>query len=127
MRLAGGILGLGLGVLGIRGMLSINTAGIPRVGENGMMVQLDWRVVAFTLGVAVATGILFGLIPALQGSRADLGSSLKESGGRNGDRPSTEQTSLGARGYEVTLALILLVGSALLIRTGRDDIGQPRL
>jgi putative ABC transport system permease protein len=117
MRLAGGILGLGLGVLGIRGMLSINTAGIPRVGENGMMVQLDWRVVAFTLGVAVATGILFGLIPALQGSRADLGSSLKESGGRNGERPSTEQTSLGARGYEVTLALILLVGSALLIRT----------
>jgi len=117
LSLAGGILGLGLGVLGIRGMLSINTAGIPRVGENGMMVQLDWRVVAFTLGVAVATGILFGLIPALQGSRADLGSSLKESGGRTGTGLRQNKLRSVLVVIEVALALILLVGSALLIRT----------
>src|SRR5262245_15141857 len=117
LSLAGGILGLGLGVLGIRGMLSINTAGIPRVGENGMMVNLDWRVVAFTLGVAVATGILFGLIPALQGSRADLGSSLKESGGRTGTGLRQNKLRSVLVVIEVTLALILLVGSALLIRT----------
>src|SRR5882762_3458999 len=84
LSLAGGALGLVLGVVGIRALLSVNTAGLPRVGENGVMVGLDWRVVGFTVLVSLGTGILFGLIPALQGSRADLNASLKESGGRSG-------------------------------------------
>ena len=117
LSLAGGILGLGLGVLGIRAMLSINTAGIPRVGENGTMVQLDWRVVAFTLSVALATGILFGLIPALQGSRTDLSSSLKESSGRSGTGLRQNKLRSVLVVTEMALALILLIGSALLIRT----------
>jgi len=117
LSLAGGILGLGLGVLGIRAMLSINTAGIPRVGENGTMVQLDWRVVGFTLAVAVGTGILFGLIPALQGSRADLSSTLKESSGRSGTGLRQNKLRAVLVVTEMALALILLIGSALLIRT----------
>jgi ABC-type antimicrobial peptide transport system permease subunit len=63
---AGGILGLFFGWLGIRALLAVNTAGLPRVGQDGGLVALDWRVLVFTLGLAFATGLIFGLIPALQ-------------------------------------------------------------
>jgi predicted permease len=78
---------------------------------------VDWRVLGFTLLVSVGTGILFGLVPALQGSRADLSATLKESGGRSGSgfRHNKARSLLVVT--EVTLALILLIGSALLIRT----------
>ena len=113
----GGALGLALGVVGIRALLSINTAGLPRVGENGALVGLDWRLLAFTLVVSFGTGVIFGLIPALQGSRADLSVTLKESGARSGTglRQNTTRAILVVA--EVALAVILLVGSALLIRT----------
>jgi predicted permease len=117
LSLAGGALGLLLGVAGIRALLSINTAGLPLIGTNGSLVSVDWRVAAYTLLVSIGTGILFGLIPALQGSRADLSSTLKESGGPSGTgfRQNKARSLLVVA--EVALALILLVGSALLIRT----------
>ena len=49
LSLAGGVLGLALGVAGIRALLAVNTAGLPRVGENGALVGLDWRVLGFTV------------------------------------------------------------------------------
>jgi predicted permease len=73
--------------------------------------------VAFTLAVSLGTGILFGLIPALQGSRADLSATLKESGGRSGTGFRLNKARSILVVTEVALALILLVGSALLIRT----------
>ena len=117
LSLVGGVLGLALGVAGIRALLSINTAGLPRIGENGALVGLDWRVLAFTLGVSLGTGVLFGLIPALQGSRADLGVTLKESGARSGTGLRQNRTRAVLVVAEVALAVILLIGSALLIRT----------
>jgi predicted permease len=117
LSLAGGALGLFVGLLGIRALLSVNTAGLPRVGEDGMLVTPDWRVLAFTLAVAVATGILFGLIPALHASRADLSSTLKESSGRSGTGFRQNKTRSVLVVAEVALALILLVGAALLVRT----------
>src|SRR4029453_10189468 len=84
LSLAGGVLGLGLGLLGIRALLSVNTAGLPRVGVDGALVGVDWRVLAFTLLVALGTGVLFGLFPAFQGTRTDLTTTLKESSGRSG-------------------------------------------
>jgi len=71
----------------------------------------------FTLGVAVITGILFGLFPAISASRTDLNSSLKESSNRSGTgfRQSKARSMLVVS--EVSLALVLLVGAALLIRT----------
>ena len=116
LSLAGGALGIVLGFVGIRALLSVNTAGLPRVGENGSMVGIDWRVILFTLIVSVGTGILFGLIPALQGSRTDLNSSLKESGARSGDGPRQNRFRSLLAIMEVALAVILLVGSALFIR-----------
>jgi predicted permease len=114
---AGGALGLALGLIGIRALLTINTAGLPRIGEDGALVVLDWRVLAFTLLVSVGTGIIFGLVPALQSSKADLTSTLKESSGRSGTGFRQNKTRSVLVVVEVALALVLLIGSALLIRT----------
>ena len=113
---AGGLLGLGVGLAGIRGLLAINTAGLPRVGESGAVVTLDWRVMVFTIVVAVTTGVLFGLVPALQATRIDLATTLKGSSGRSGTG-ARQRTRSVLVVTEVALAVILLVGSALLIRT----------
>jgi predicted permease len=127
LSLAGGVLGIGLGMLGIRALLSVNTAGLPRIGEFGGAVGLDWRVLSFAFLVSLGTGILFGLIPALQGSKTDLTTTLKESSGRSGTgfRQNKARSILVVT--EVALAVVLLVGSALLIRTavalGRVDPG----
>ncbi|HYW44975.1 MAG TPA: ABC transporter permease [Bryobacteraceae bacterium] len=117
LSLVGAVAGAVLGVVGIRALLSVNTANLPRVGLDGSLVVVDWRVLAFTVLAAAVTGILFGLIPALQTSRPDLAATLKESGGRTGTglRHNKARTILVVS--EVSLAVVLLVGSALLIRT----------
>ena len=127
LSLAGGLFGLFVGWAGIRALLSVNTAGLPRVGEDGALVSLDWTVVAFTVAVSLATGVIFGLIPALQSSRADLTTTLKESAGRSGTGFRQNKIRSMLVVAEVALALVLLIGSALLIRTavalGRVDPG----
>ncbi len=117
LSLTGGILGLILGYVGVRWLLAINPGNIPRIGETGAGVGIDWRVLAFTLVISLATGILFGLFPAIGASRPDLNSTLKESGNRSGTgfRQSKARSLLVIS--EVSLALILLIGAALLIRT----------
>ena len=117
LSVAGGVLGLIVGWIGIRALLTVNTAGLPRVGEDGSLVGIDWRVLAFTLLVSLVTGILFGLIPALQSSRIDLTTTLKESSGRSGSGFRQNKVRSVLVVTEVALALVLLIGSALLIRT----------
>ena len=117
LAFTGGILGLVLGFVGLRALLAISPAGLPRIGEGGAAITLDWGVLGFTLGVSLLTGILFGLFPALAASRTDLSSTLKESGNRAGTgfRQGKVRSLLVIS--EVSLALVLLIGSALLIRT----------
>ncbi len=117
LSLAGGILGTALGFVGMRALLAVSPAGLPRIGEDGSTISIDWRVLGFTLGVSFLTGILFGLLPALSASRSDLNSTLKESGNRSGTgfREGKARSLLVVS--EVPLALVLLIGSALLIRT----------
>jgi predicted permease len=117
LSIAGGALGLLLGFVGMRVLLSIDTAGLPRLGEEGSLVGLDWRVLGFTILLSVGTGLLFGLIPAFQGSRADLSAVLKESSSRSGASFRSNKTRSMLIIAEIALTLILLVGSALLIRT----------
>ncbi|HEV8494073.1 MAG TPA: FtsX-like permease family protein, partial [Candidatus Angelobacter sp.] len=114
---AGGVLGTALGFAGVRALLAMSPPGLPRIGEKGAAVGLDWRVLVFTIGISVLTGIVFGLFPALSASRTDLNSSLKESSNRSGTgfRQNKARSILVIS--EVGLALVLLVGSALLIRT----------
>ena len=117
LSFTGGALGLALGMAGIRALLALNPGNIPRIGPHGELVAMDWRVLAFTLVVALGTGILFGLFPALDASRTDLSTSLKENGGRSGTGAHSNKTRSLLVTAEVALALILLIGSALLIRT----------
>ena len=117
LSLAGGLFGLWLGYGGMRALLAVNTAGFSRLGERGAAVTIDWRAAAFVLAVSLLTAFLFGLFPALHSSRVDLNTVLKDSAGRTG----TGWRQNRARGVlvvsEVSLAVILLVGSALLIRS----------
>jgi predicted permease len=117
LALTGGLLGLTLGFVGVRALLAVSPAGLPRIGENGAAVGIDWRVMGFTLTVSFVTGVMFGLFPAISASRSDLNSSLKESSNRSGTgfRQGKARSVLVIS--EVSLALVLLVGSALLIRT----------
>ncbi len=117
LSLAGGALGVALGYAGIRALLAVNTAGLPRLGENGVALSIDWRLLAFALGISLATGIVFGLFPALQGSRADLNAVLKEASGRSGTGLGQNKARAALVVSEVGLAVVLLVGAALLIRT----------
>ena len=117
LAVTGGALGLALGFLGVRWLLAISPAGLPRIGEDGVAVGVDWRVLCFTLAVSCGTGILFGLFPAFSVSRTDLNSSLKESSNRSGTSFRQGKTRSLLVITEVALALVLLVGATLLIRT----------
>jgi predicted permease len=118
LSVTGGMLGLLLGIAGMRALLSVNRAGLPRLGGQGPVVDLfDLRVLAFTALVAVATGLLFGILPALRSSRVDLTTALKESGGPAGTGLGQNKARAALVIVEVGLAVILLIGSALLTRT----------
>jgi len=116
LAVIGGTLGLGLGLFGIRSLLSINTAGLPRVGESGSAVALDWRLLLFTAVVSLGTGLLFGLMPAIHAARDDLSGTLRDGAGAGAaGRSSRVRSTLVV--LEMALALALVIGSGLLIRT----------
>jgi putative ABC transport system permease protein len=117
LALAGGLLGLVLGFSGVRALLAVSPGDIPRIGEDGVRVGLDWRVALFTLGISILTGVLFGLIPALGASKPDLSSSMKESSRGSGSSMKHNKMRSLLVVSEVSLALVLLVGASLLIRT----------
>jgi putative ABC transport system permease protein len=111
LSLGGAIAGVGLAWAGISTLLAANPNGIPRAAE----IRLDWRVLSFTLGLAVVTGIVFGLAPLLHlGTR--LGTAL-----RDGARTTAGAFRLRLRGAlviaEVALAVMLVVGAGLLLRS----------
>ena len=117
LSVTAGIFGLIVGFAGLRALLALSPAGLPRLGQDGAAVTVDWRVLGFTLAVSLLTGILFGLFPALSTSHIDLNSVLKESSSRSGTgfRQGRMRSLLIVT--EVSLALVLLIGSGLLIRT----------
>jgi putative ABC transport system permease protein len=117
LSLSGGFLGLVLGFAGVRLLLSISPGDIPRLGENGEAVTLDLNILLFTLGISVLTGVFFGLVPAINASRPNLAATLNESSSRAGIgfRSSKLRSTLVVS--EVALALVLVIGAALLIRT----------
>jgi len=117
LSLIGGVAGLVVGAAGVRALLALNPADIPRIGESGSDVNLDWRVLGFTLGLALLTGIIFGLFPAFHASRTDVNSNLKESGARSGIGVRQNKTRGLLVIVEMALAIVLLVGAGLLIRT----------
>ena len=118
---AGGVLGLALGASGVRGLLLLVPGNIPRVttpdGSGIVIPPLDLRVVVFTMALAVLTGIMFGLFPALHTSKPDLVSTLKEASGRSGTGVRHKRIRSALVVVETALSVVLLVGAALLIRS----------
>ena len=121
LALAGGGLGLLLAWGGVRALLSLAPATLPRLE----LVKLDGRVLLFTLAVSLGTGLLFGLLPALRASRGDAASAL-----RDGARSTSRGGSRMRRGLvmgEVALAVVMLSGAGLLVRSllslQQTDIG----
>ncbi len=116
LALAGGALGLGMGYAGVQALIAWSPAQIPRLADS---VTLDWRVLIYALVVSTITGIVFGLVPALSASRVDLATAFKHGTTDTGtslSRPHRRiQSALVIA--EMTLALVLLVGSGLMIRT----------
>ena len=114
---AGGVAGLMLGSWGVRALLRLMPGDLPRVQEMASVPALDPLVAAFTVLLALVTGVAFGLFPALHVSRADLASMLKESGGPSGTGWKQARTRRILVGGEVAIAVVLLCGAALLIRS----------
>ena len=108
----GGLAGLLLGVWAVDGLVAIAPAGAPRVDE----IRLDATVFGFAAAVTLVTGLLFGLVPAFQGSRAGASAALKDAprGGAAAGGGQVRRTLIAA---EVALALTLLSGAALLLQT----------
>jgi len=117
LSLGGGAIGLVLGYFGVRGLLAINPGNIPRIGEHGSGVALDWRILVFTVFLSVLTGVLFGVLPAIHATRADLTSTLNEGGARSGTGLHQQKSGSILVITEMALAVVLLVGAALSIRT----------
>ena len=110
---AGGIAGIGLGWAVLEGLKELG----GNVFQVGYPIALDARVLALTLLLAVATSVVFGLVPALHASRVDVQATLAESGTRSvaGGRGRWSRRVLVAA--EVALGVVLLVGAGLLVRT----------
>ena len=113
LAIAGGALGLLMAVWGVALMTRLLPRDFPRLAD----INIDWRVLGFTLVASVLTGILFGLAPALQIARSDVQESLKESGrGTSGSRRHNRLRNLLIVG-EVALSVVLLAGAGLLFRS----------
>ncbi|HYP26491.1 MAG TPA: ABC transporter permease [Blastocatellia bacterium] len=113
LAMAGGLLGSLLAVLGIRILIALSPGNIPRIGEAG----LDVRVLAFTLGLSLLTGVIFGLAPALEASNPDLNESLKEGGRNSGPGAGGGRLRSLLMIFEVSVALILMIGAGLMVKS----------
>ncbi len=109
----GAALGLVLATLGLALLRSTLPPQTPRLAE----VHIDWRVLIATSLLAVLTGIVFGLAPALQVSRAALASALKAGGGRGPAVPLSHRLRSALVIAEVAMAVMLVIGAGLLIRS----------
>ncbi len=113
LSVLGGALGLLIAYASIRGLVAMNPGNIPGITD----LTIDTRVVLFTLTVSLATGVVFGLVPALQTSRENLHVTLKE-GGRSGTADRGGQMMRRVLVVsEVALALTLLTGGGLLVKS----------
>ncbi|HJZ81428.1 MAG TPA: ABC transporter permease [Pyrinomonadaceae bacterium] len=109
----GGIVGTLLAVWGMNLIMALSPEGIARIAET----QLDVRVLAFTALVSLATGVAFGLAPALIISRTNLAESLKEGGRSTSSSNRTNRARSLLVVAEIALAMVLLVGAGLLIQS----------
>lgn len=126
--IVGAVAGLVSGFVALRSLLAVYpaanptilanaTSGIPRIGEHGAAIGIDWRVMAFAVAASVVTGLAAGLFPATQLSRVDLQQSLRRTGGGGEGGITQRRLRSTLVVVEIALALALAVGAGLSIRT----------
>jgi putative ABC transport system permease protein len=111
LALLGGAAGMSLANLGVRALVALSPPGLPRVNA----IVVNYTVLGFTLGITTLIGLIVGLVPAVYASRNDLQTSLKLSSSRTAAAHNRARSGLVV--MEVALALVLLVGGGLLMRS----------
>ncbi|MBX3277645.1 MAG: ABC transporter permease [Acidobacteria bacterium] len=113
IALLGGAAGLVLALWGLDLLVALKPQNLPRFDE----ISIDGRVLAFTFAVAIATGLIFGLIPAWQSTRMDVTGALKEGGRSSTAGTGRRRLRSALVVIELALAVVLLAGAGLLIRS----------
>jgi predicted permease len=117
LAVIGGLLGLLLAALGDR-LLTLEMTRFHRFSvPNASVIGVDWRVLLYGLAATLSTGFIFGLVPALTASGTDLNESLKEGGHASTTESGRRRLRNGLVISEISLALVLLTGAGLLVRT----------
>ena len=113
LGLVGGAFGLGLAYAGIRLLVYLQPAQLPRLSE----ITLDPLVIGYTLAVSIVAGLLFGIIPILKYARPQLANALKENGRGSSDGRERHRARNTLVVAQVAMAVVLLVASGLMVRT----------
>ena len=113
LGLAGGAVGLLIANWGLSTLIALSPEDIPRLDQIG----IDGRVLGFTVLVSLLTGLVFGLVPAIQASKPDLNESLKESGRSATSGVERRRVRSALVVIEVALSLVLLIGAGLMIKS----------
>ena len=116
LSLLGAVFGLALAFWGLKALLAANPASVPRASE----ITLDPVVLGFTVGVALLTGLIFGLAPLLHMGEQAVSLSIKEGGVRATAGAGRSRVRRGLVIAEIALAVMLVIGAGLLIRTFRN-------
>ena len=113
LSLLGGILGLGLSWAATRYLATLDNSNLPQ----GFAITMDVRVLLFTITVSLATGLLFGIFPALQLSRTNVNQTLRDEGRGSTDARYRVRIKNFLVGGQIALSLVLLIGAGLLVRS----------
>ena len=113
LALAGGALGFGLGWAGLRMVLG----SLPEGALPADSIGIDGTVLGYTAAVSILTGLIFGVLPALQTSKVDLATTLKESGRTGMDASARQRVRQVLVTAQIALALVLLIGAGLMMNT----------
>src|SRR5215475_14500649 len=116
----GGIVGLTTAVITLKALLRFVPATLPRLGE----VNIDWRVLGFALLISLATGLLFGLAPAIHSAKAGLASAMREGSRGTGYSAKAGRMRDALMVSQLAFALVLMVGAGLLLETLRGLLRQ---
>jgi len=122
LALMGGVLGLALAFIAVELLIVIAPQTIPRLHET----SVDLNVAAFTLIISLVTGVLFGLVPALQGRKVNLSEQMREGGSRSGVAGRTSRFRSGLIVVEIALSLVLLFGAGLMLKSFRHLQGVDK-
>jgi putative ABC transport system permease protein len=113
LSFSGGVLGILIAIAALGPLLRLAAGSVPQA----LTVELDYRVLLFTLGISIVTGIFFGIVPALRTARLDLRETLNEGSRGSTAGPGHQRTRGLLVAAEIAMAMLLLVGAGLLLRS----------